>query len=76
MERRNSILSNLDYIRAHQYLYYVECAPVLSDYSFDMFGRDSGEDYKGGSDRVEDYTLQQKSLVHEIRAHRIAPLPV
>jgi hypothetical protein len=56
----------LDYLRAHQYLYYCLCKPVLTDYQYDMFGRDSGEDYKGGSDRPADYTAVQVVLARKI----------
>ncbi len=65
-------MTNLDYIRAHQYLYYVTCQEVLTDREYDMFGRDTGEDYKGGSDRPEDYTPEQAELAEAI-THRILP---
>ena len=68
-------LTNLDYIRAHQFLYYVVCMPVLSDYEYDVFGRDSGEDYKGGSDRSDDYTGAQQDLAHKIALGGHPPLP-
>lgn len=69
--------TNLDYLRAHQYLYYILARPVLTDYEYDMFGRDSGEDYKGGSDRTEDYSLNDKALALAIldRSHPLLPKP-
>jgi len=59
-------MTSLDYIRAHQYLYYCGGGPVLTDHEYDMFGRDTGEDYKGGSDRAEDYTVAQVNLAKAI----------
>lgn len=68
-------MTNLDYIRAHQYLYYVVVSPILSDHEYDRFGRDSGEDYKGGSDRAEDYTPEQIALALQIQRRKTPPLP-
>jgi len=44
-----------DIMQAHQYLYYVRCAPVLSDYDYDHFCKRNGLDGGGGSDRASDY---------------------
>ena len=44
-----------DFMRAHQYLYYVKCFPVLSDYDYDLFCKRNGLDGGGGSDRASDY---------------------
>jgi hypothetical protein len=68
-------MSNLEYIRAHQYLYYVKSVTVITDYEYDMFGRDTGEDYKGGSDRAEDYTEAQIHLALMILKNETKPLP-
>jgi hypothetical protein len=67
--------TNLYYLRAHQYLYYVLGTPVLSDYDYDKFGRYSGEEYKGGSDRASDYTPEQIRLANNILARKEDPLP-
>lgn len=67
--------TNLDYLRAHQYLYYVVCVTVVSDYEYDVFGRCSGEDYKGGSDRSSDYSAAQTVLAGDMLARRAPPFP-
>lgn len=67
--------TNLDYIRAHQFLYYVLARPVLTDHEYDVFGRDSGEDYKGGSDMPASYPTHQKALAYDILEGRAPNLP-
>jgi hypothetical protein len=72
----NPKLTSLDYIRAHQYLYYVKANPFVSDYNYDMWGRDNcKEDYKGGSDNADDYTEKQKILAQLISARKTPPFP-
>jgi NAD-dependent DNA ligase len=44
-----------DIMQAHQYLYYVRCAPVLSDYEYDRFCQECGLEGGGGSDLASDY---------------------
>lgn len=68
-------MTNLDFIRAHQYLYYVASKEVLTDRDYDIFGRDTGEDYKGGSDRADDYTPEQVLLAEAIVAGVMPPFP-
>lgn len=65
--------SNLDYIRAHQYLYYCTGFTVISDYEYDRFGVWSGEDYKGGSDSEGSYTKDQIALAKGLTAHNAFP---
>jgi hypothetical protein len=67
--------TNLDYLRAHQYLYYCVCTPVLTDYEYDMFGRDTGEDYKGGSDNPAHYSSVQVDLARKIVGRDVPVLP-
>lgn len=67
--------STLDYIRAHQFLYYVLAKEVLTDREYDMFGRWSGLDYKGGSDQIGHYTAEQKQLAIDIYAGRAPAYP-
>ena len=68
--------SNLDYIRAHQYLYYCLFWPVLSDFEYDKWGRDNcEEDYKNGSDLESSYTKEQKDLAALILAGKEKLLP-
>lgn len=54
-------------MRAHQYLYYVECCPVLSDIQYDKFCRDNNLDGGGGSDRITDYTLTEINLAQDLK---------
>jgi hypothetical protein len=68
-------MTNLDYIRAHQYLYYVVQQETLTDRDYDMFGRDSGEDYKSGSDNPAAYTAEQIELAHGISMSIVPPFP-
>ncbi len=66
----------LKYIRAHQYLYYIKSVSVLTDYEYDMWGRDNcPEDYKGGSDCESDYSPEIKQLAEDIWSRKISPLP-
>ena len=65
----------LDYLRAHQYLYYVTQREVLTDHEYDLFGRWSGKEYKGGSDRAESYTTTQTNLACDILARRMPVFP-
>lgn len=65
----------IDYIRAHQYLYYVLGRPVLSDHDYDVFGRESGEDYKGGSDCPNHYAPGVVELAMAIANGLVLPLP-
>lgn len=46
-------------MRAHQFLYYVRCRPVISDFAYDMFCKKHGLDGGGGSDRASDYTPEE-----------------
>jgi len=68
--------SNLDYIRAHQYLYYCLGLPVISDHEYDQWGRNNcKEDYKNGSDLESSYTTEQKQLANLIFTGKIKPFP-
>lgn len=55
-------------IRAHQYLYYVKCRPVLSDRDYDELCKFHGLEGGGGSDRACDYTLAEIELADKIAA--------
>ena len=50
-----SVESAENIMRAHQYLYYVLCSPVISDAQYDRFCKDNGLDGNLGSDREDDY---------------------
>lgn len=66
----------LDYIRAHQYLYYVKSTSVLRDYDYDMFVRWTClDDGKGGSDLDSSYTKVQKRLGTSMMVGITAPFP-
>jgi hypothetical protein len=53
-------------MRAHQYLYYVKCMPVISDYEYDRFCKANGLDGGGGSDRASDYTREEIALAERL----------
>lgn len=53
-------------MRAHQYLYYVKCSPVISDYEYDRFCKDNGLDGGGGSDRARDYFEDEIELAYDL----------
>lgn len=53
-------------MQAHQYLYYVRCAPILSDYEYDRFCKHNGLDGGGGSDRISDYAPRIIALAEKL----------
>lgn len=53
-------------VKAHQYLYYVLCTPVFSDWDYDMFCQKHGIEGGGGSDLECSYTDAEKDLAHRI----------
>lgn len=55
-----------DLVKAHQYLYYVEARPVLSDYEYDKFCEAHGIEGGGGSDLASDYSENIKDLAAAI----------
>lgn len=68
--------SNLDYIRAHQYLYYCKNSPVISDHNYDIWGRDNcEEEYKNGSDLESSYSKEQKELACLISKNHTPAFP-
>lgn len=50
-----SSVTAADVMRAHQYLYYVECRPLWTDREYDMFCCKHRLDGKGGSDNPDHY---------------------
>lgn len=54
-------------MKAHQYLYYVEARPVLSDYEYDKFCREHDLEGGGGSDRASDYPPAVIALAKSFR---------
>jgi NAD-dependent DNA ligase len=54
-------------IRAHQYLYYVNHMPVLTDSEYDDLCKKLGVDGKGGSDCEDHYTEEERRLASELR---------
>lgn len=54
-------------MQAHQFLYYVECQPVLSDYEYDQFCKVNGLAGNGGSDRAADYPEKIKELAWTLK---------
>ncbi len=66
----------LKYIRAHQYLYYIEARPVITDHDYDMWGsKNCKADYKGGSDCEADYNDEIKQLARAIYDRKIPTFP-
>jgi len=51
-----------DIMQAHQFLYYVKCAPIISDEAYDMFCKQHGLQGGGGSDPAQDYSEAVKRL--------------
>jgi hypothetical protein len=49
-------------VRAHQYLYYVLCKTVWSDFEYDRFCKAHGIEGGGGSDSARDYTAEEIAL--------------
>lgn len=54
-------------MRAHQYLYYVKCRPVLTDRQYDSFCKKHCLFGGGGSDRESDYTDDEKDMARKIK---------
>ena len=48
--------SNLDFVEAHQYLYYVRFDSILSDFKYDRFCSKHGIHGGGGSDLADYYS--------------------
>lgn len=53
-------------MQAHQYLYYVKCFPVISDYEYDMFCQKHGLEGQGGSDHEDSYPQHIKDLAETL----------
>lgn len=49
-------------VQAHQYLYYVLCTPVISDYEYDMFCQKHGIPGNGGSDLAASYPAHIRAI--------------
>jgi hypothetical protein len=56
-------------VLAHQYLYYVEAAPVIEDFEYDMVCRYYKLPGGGGSDRASDYPEATKTLAKALAIH-------
>lgn len=52
--------------QAHQYLYYVRCAPVWTDFQYDLFCKEAGLEPGGGSDGAEDYSKEARRLADSL----------
>lgn len=69
-----------DFIKAHQYLYYVKSDPVWDDFKYDQYCKEFGLFGGGGSDSAKDYPEHIVKLAEGIwRYHQkdkvIAPKP-
>ncbi len=57
-------------IKAHQYLYYVEGTPIISDQAYDTLCKKLNVFGGGGSDRAADYSKETKELAREMHDER------
>lgn len=66
-----------DFVKAHQYLYYVKSDPVWNDFQYDAYCKEFGLQGGGGSDRAADYPPHIARLAEGIWAyyHRTATTP-
>lgn len=71
-----------DLTMAHRFLYYVECAPVLTDHEYDVIERkaraalpETSMVQKVGSSLESDYTDEQKKIAEDLerKAGRYGP---
>lgn len=56
-------------MQAHQYLYYIKCAPIWSDYDYDMWCRSHGLFGGGGSSLEKDYDYTIRLLADDMARH-------
>lgn len=56
-------------MKAHQFLYYVLCQPVITDREYDQFCRVNNLEGGGGSDRAADYTPEIAALARKLSSH-------
>lgn len=66
-----------DFVKAHQYLYYVKSDPVWDDFKYDAYCKEFGLFGGGGSDSAKDYPAHIVKLAEGIWAyhHRTATAP-
>lgn len=62
-------MTNREVMLAHQYLYYVECRPIWSDYEYDKFCESKGMEGNGGSDLASDYSEEVIRIAHHMISH-------
>lgn len=64
-------------VKAHQYLYYIECRPIWSDYDYDKYCQQNNIISIGGSDRKTDYTPEVALLAQQMLSspHLFKPIP-
>ena len=53
-------------IKVAQYLYYVECKPLVNDYEYDKFCHDHDAFGGGGSDCATHYSKEVKQIAREL----------
>lgn len=44
-----------EFVKAHQYLYYVKTSPIWTDFTYDLYCKEHGLFGGGGSDSAADY---------------------
>lgn len=57
-------------VKIHQYLYYVRCEPIISDYEYDQFCKKWKIDGSGGSDIEGSYSKEIIDLAEELLKQR------
>ena len=66
MEEMTALHGAETVMRAHQFLYYVRCCPVMGDYEYDKWCSKNGLFGGGGSDREQDYSYQEKLIAEKM----------
>ena len=68
-------MNPLTLIRSHQFCYYVQGTPVITDHEYDELCKKHGIDGSGGSDLAESYSLEERELAGELMAKRFSSIP-
>lgn len=69
-------VSAKDLMLAHQFLYYVRHAPVISDREYDEFCKSNGLDGGGGSDLASSYPTHVIALAERLTKNPLDQLHI
>jgi hypothetical protein len=61
------VFTAIEIMQAHQFLYYVRCSPILSDYEYDQFCKSNRLNGDGGSDLASDYSPRIVALAEQLK---------